>query len=109
MAGFYATYHGPDGLAAIAKRVHESARALAGGLMYIGVFQLNDVYFDTIRLEVPGGEGAVERVRAEALKAGLNFRYREDGTINVAVDETTAPEDLDASVEPLVDLAHAAP
>jgi glycine dehydrogenase len=96
MAGFYATYHGPDGLVRIARRIHESARALAGGLFYIGVYQLNDVYFDTIRLEVPGGSNAAERVRAHALAAGMNFRYRGDGTINISVDETTEPEDLDA-------------
>ena len=96
MAGFYAAYHGPHGLTAIARRVHESARALAGGLMYIGVFQLNDVFFDTIRVEVPGGRAAVERVKCDAVKVGLNFRYRDDGTINIAVDETTEPQDLDA-------------
>jgi glycine dehydrogenase len=96
MAGLYAVFHGPHGLTSIAKRVHESARALAGGLLYIGVYQLNDVFFDTIRVEVPGGAAAVERVRREALAARMNFRYRGDGTINIAVDETTEPEDLDA-------------
>ncbi|PYQ93587.1 MAG: glycine dehydrogenase (aminomethyl-transferring) [Acidobacteria bacterium] len=96
IAAMYAVYHGPHGLASIAKRVHESARALAGGLLYIGVYQLSDLFFDTIRVEVPGGAAAVERVRRAALNARLNFRYRADGTIGIAVDETTEPEDLDA-------------
>src|SRR5438067_7029731 len=96
IAALYAIYHGPHGLASIAQRVHESARALAGGLLYIGVYQLNDLFFDTIRVEVPGGPAAVERVRRAALNARLNFRYRADGTIGIAVDETTEPEDLDA-------------
>src|SRR5437762_225629 len=85
MAGLYAVFHGPHGLTSIAQRVHESARALAGGLFYIGVYQVNDVFFDTIRVEVPGGAAAVERVRREALAARMNFRYRSDGTINIAV------------------------
>ena len=96
IAGLYAVYHGPHGLASIAKRIHESAKALAGGLLYIGVSQVNDVFFDTIRVEVPGGTPAVERIRREALAARLNFRYRADGTINIAIDETTEPEDLAA-------------
>ncbi len=95
IAGLYAVYHGPHGLTSIAKRVHESARALAGGLLYIGVHQLNDVFFDTIRLELPGGAATVEKVRREALASRMNFRYRPDGTINISVDETTEPEDLD--------------
>src|SRR6185436_17735908 len=95
IAALYAVYHGPHGLTAIAKRVHQSARALAGGLLYIGVYQLNDVYFDTIRLEVPGGAAAVERVKRAAESARMNFRYRDDGTINISLDETTEAEDLD--------------
>jgi glycine dehydrogenase len=96
IAALYAVYHGPSGLTSIARRVHESATALAGTLLYIGVYQANTVFFDTIRLEVPGGAAAVERVRDEALRAKMNFRYRADGTINIAVDETTDPDDLDA-------------
>jgi len=96
IAGLYAVYHGPAGLTSIARRIHESATALAGALLYIGVYQANKVFFDTIRLEVPGGTAAVERVRDEALRAKMNFRYRSDGTINIAVDETTDPDDLEA-------------
>jgi glycine dehydrogenase len=97
IAGLYAVYHGPQGLASIAARVHDSARALAGALLYLGVHQVNDVYFDTISLAVPGGVAAVDRVRREAIAARRNFRYRPDGTISIAIDETTAPEDLEAA------------
>ncbi len=64
-----------------------SAQLLERELKALGVRQLNDVYFDTLRLEIP--DGGAERVRQAALSAGLNFRYRADGTINVALDETT--------------------
>ncbi len=96
IAGFYAAYHGPGGLTAIARRIHERAKALAGALVYLGVNQLNDVFFDTIRLEVAGGASVVDRIRTEALRARMNLRYRSDATINIALDETTEPEDVEA-------------
>jgi glycine dehydrogenase len=94
IAGFYAAYHGPRGLTAIARRAHAFAALLERELKPLGVRQLNDVFFDTLRLEVP--DGAPARVRQAALGAGLNFRYRADGTINVALDETTEAGDVAA-------------
>ncbi len=94
IAGFYAAYHGPRGLTAIARRTHAFAALLERELKPFGVRQLNDVFFDTLRLEVP--DGAAERVRQAALGAGLNFRYRADGAINVALDETTVAGDVEA-------------
>ncbi len=96
IAAFYAVYHGPEGLTAIARRVHSLAANLARALSEVGVGQMNGTYFDTLRFEVPGGRAAVERVRQAALAAHLNLRYREDGTINVALDETTDATDVAA-------------
>ena len=96
IAGLYAVYHGPHGLISIARHVHETAMALGGALVWLGVRQVNDVFFDTIRLEVPGGPTAVEKIRREAVAARMNFRYRADGTINIAVDETTDADDVAA-------------
>ena len=89
IAGFYAVYHGPKGLTAIARRVRAYAKLLERELAKIGVRQTNGAFFDTLRLEVPGGKPAAERIRQAALASRINFRYREDGTINVALDETT--------------------
>jgi glycine dehydrogenase len=55
MAAMYGVYHGPDGLRAIASRVHLVAQMLEGGLKLMGVEQRNAYYFDTLRLQVPGG------------------------------------------------------
>ena len=95
MAGFYAVYHGPDGLRDIARRVHARAQSLERTLADLGVRQLNDRYFDTLRLQGP----AHETVRPAAVAACMNFRYRDDGGINVALDETTDSSDLDAIIE----------
>ena len=94
IAGFYAVYHGPKGLTAIARRVHAHARLLERELQKIGVSQHNDVFFDTLRVS---GVDA-ERVRGKALAAHINFRYRADGAINIALDETTNGDDVEAIV-----------
>jgi len=92
MAGFYAVYHGPKGLTAIARRVHATARLLARELGKLGVQQLNADYFDTLYLAVADDE----KLRTTAVAARQNLRYRADGTVNIAVDETTNPSDVEA-------------
>ncbi|MEP7310086.1 MAG: aminomethyl-transferring glycine dehydrogenase [Acidobacteriota bacterium] len=94
IAGFYAVYHGPRGLTAIARRVHGLAQRLERELAALGTRQLNGVYFDTLRLE----SNSVDKVREAALASGMNFRYRPDGDLNVAVDETTCEADVQAIV-----------
>ncbi len=94
IAGLYAVYHGPNGLTAIARRVHACAQLLERALAEIGVAQLNDVYFDTPRFEVPGGVQAVGQIVKAALASGINLGYRRDGTIHVALDETVDLEDI---------------
>jgi glycine cleavage system P protein (glycine dehydrogenase) len=92
IAGLYAAYHGPKGLVAIARRVHAHAKLLERSLADLGIRQLNDQFFDTLRFEVPAG--AAERVRRAALASRVNFRHRPDQTINVAIDETTDISDV---------------
>jgi glycine dehydrogenase len=98
IAGLYAVYHGPKGLTKIANRVHAHAKLLEHELGQLGFRQLNDVYFDTPRFEVAGGADAVERIRKAALKLKVNLGYRRDGTIHVALDETTDTADIAAIV-----------
>ena len=94
IAGLYASYHGPQGLTRIAARVHAYARMLETALAQIGVGQVNELYFDTPRFEVPGGAKAIAGVRAAALAAKINLGYRDDGTIHVALDETVDEGDI---------------
>ncbi len=85
MAGMYGVYHGPEGLKNIASKMHGMAKLVEAGLLSMGFEQTNTVYFDT--LKVSGGDGAGIKELAE--KAGMNFRYFDDGSIGIAVDETT--------------------
>ena len=91
MASMYAVYHGPEGLKAIAGRVHAFAQALERVLGEMGLRQSNAHYFDTLRVDVPAG---VEPIRQRALAAGINFRYLDDKTIGIALNETASIEDL---------------
>jgi glycine dehydrogenase len=94
MAGFYAVYHGPRGLTRIARRVHAQARLLERELTALGLRQVNAAYFDTLKIV----GASVETVRTAALAARINFRYRTDGSINIALDETTTTKDVEAIV-----------
>jgi glycine dehydrogenase len=97
IAGLYAVYHGPKGLTAIARRVHGFAKLLERELAKVGVAQRNEFFFDTLKLEPPAG--TLENIRKAAEKARINLRYRNDGTINLAVDETSTPADIRAIVK----------
>ncbi len=67
------------------------ARSTAG-LGLLGHELLTDVFFDTIRVRPDGDAGAVI---ARALASGINLRDFKDGTLGIALDEATRPEDLD--------------
>jgi glycine dehydrogenase len=98
IAAMYAIYHGPDGLRAIALRVHQVARTIARELAAFGYRQTNMAYFDTLRLEVPSVEGT-QRVREAALRRRMNFRYLDPTHIGITVDETTTTADVQDIVD----------
>jgi glycine dehydrogenase len=91
MAAMYGVYHGPDGLRAIADRIHQLARLLEAELGGLGFTQSNQQYFDTLRVAVPTG---IEPIRTRALAAGINFRYIDTQTIGISVNETVSLADL---------------
>ncbi|WP_308548998.1 aminomethyl-transferring glycine dehydrogenase [uncultured Porphyromonas sp.] len=94
MSGFYAVYHGPEGLRDIAHRIHAYAGYLADQLVAMGYKQLNDNFFDTLYIELPEGLSA-EKLREIALDCQVNLRYYEDGRhIGISIDETTLESDL---------------
>jgi glycine dehydrogenase len=93
MAAFYAVYHGPAGLRAIAARVHDQVRRLAGGLDASRWRQTNAAYFDTIRMESTVAE--IARVRTTAESRGINLRYPSAGVLQVSLNETVTDDDVD--------------
>ena len=93
MASMYAVYHGPKGIRAIAERTHILAQLLGHHLKSMGYNQVNQHFFDTLRLEMDGM--MVEEIRRIALAHETNFYY-EDNAVQISLDETVGMDALKA-------------
>lgn len=93
MAGFYAVYHGAEGLKDIAGRIHSYAGFLSRELEKLGYKQLNKDYFDTLKIELPA-QVSISALREIALECKVNLRYFDSGLVGVSIDETTQPTDI---------------
>jgi glycine dehydrogenase len=91
MAAMYAVYHGPDGLAGIARDVHRKAARLAATLRAHGVAAARAGFFDTIQVSLPGGAAAAA---GRAREAGYNLYLAGPDTLQIACDETTTDAHL---------------
>ena len=89
IAGMYAVYHGPEGLRAIAGRVHGLAVDFASRLGHAGIDVVHGRFFDTITVRVPG---RADELLAAALDEGVNLRRVDADTLGISFDETTTPE-----------------
>ncbi len=93
MAGFYAVYHGAEGLKDIAGRIHATAGFVAQEIEKLGYKQLNRDFFDTLRFELPANV-SIQALREIALECKVNLRYFDNGLVGLSVDETTQPTDV---------------
>jgi len=88
MASFYAVYHGPEGLKAIARRIHSLASLVSDELLAMGYRQLNESFFDTLTIALP--ESITEEdIRNHAEMREINLRYYGDGRVGLSIDEST--------------------
>jgi glycine dehydrogenase len=94
VASFYAVYHGPRGIRAIADRVHGHTAALALGLKKLGVRVAKARFFDTLRIE--GEPSRVDAWVAGARARRMNLRRIDDRSLGIALDETTSAAEVDA-------------
>jgi glycine dehydrogenase len=99
MAAMYAVYHGPDGLTAIARRVHRQALALAEGLRGCGVEVMHDAFFDTVLARVPGRARAVV---AAARERGINLGLVDGDQVRVACDAVTTDAHVAAVLDAMI-------
>ena len=83
MSAFYAMWHGPAGLRAIAERVHDFA-----GRLQVATQSRNGNVFDTVTVDVKNAS----EVHAKAVAAGINFRRISDTEIRISFDEETTEE-----------------
>jgi len=92
MASMYAVYHGPEGIKAIASRVHEKTKDLANALQTSGYKIVHDQFFDTIRIDL--SKQSSQDLKESAESINLNFRYYDNGDIGISLDETISKGDL---------------
>ncbi|MCY7361539.1 MAG: glycine dehydrogenase (aminomethyl-transferring), partial [Ignavibacteria bacterium] len=91
-AGMYAVYHGPEGLKSIAKKVHSLTKLLEAGLKQLGIKQLNELYFDTINIDID--KDKISDLRKLAESKQINFRYFESA-VGISVNEVTELNDIE--------------
>ena len=95
MVGFYAVYHGAEGLRRIAEHIHSAAATVAEALEALGCTLLHRSFFDTI--EVTNVDAAV--VQSLALERGINFFYPASEGVRMSFDEVTTDEEIATIIE----------
>lgn len=92
IASMYAVYHGPEGLTAIARRVHSLADRFAASASAAGFGVHSDAFFDTV---VITSGPSLETLVSRALDAGFNVRAFAGGDVGVSFDETVTEAELE--------------
>ncbi|KAF6768525.1 hypothetical protein AHF37_08520 [Paragonimus kellicotti] len=91
MAGFYAVYHGPNGLKQIATRVHRNTMRLAVALSKAGLS-----VFDTLQIKPSAVSLSLDVIKQRAAQNQINLRYYPDGeTVGISLDETVNEKDFE--------------
>ena len=96
IASMYAAWHGPDGLRAIAERVHAHAATLAAGVRSVsGISLRHEHFFDAIAIEA-GSPARADQILAAAASAGFELRRLDSTGVGIATDELTSAADVAA-------------
>ncbi|RTL12131.1 MAG: glycine dehydrogenase (aminomethyl-transferring) [Neisseriaceae bacterium] len=91
MAGFYATYHGADGLKAIAKRITYLANLLAHNLRHYGVKVFNqDCLFDTLSFEHADAAALMTKLNDNGYAIGSH-----EGKLFISVGESASLPEIE--------------
>jgi len=83
MSAFYAMWHGPAGLKAIAERVHGFAARLQAA-----IDNREDALFDTVHVVVDNAE----EIHQKAVAKGINFAKVDSRQLRISFDEVTTEE-----------------
>ena len=102
MAGMYAVYHGPQGLRAIAGRIHRLAAILAEGLKRAGITVLSKTFFDTLQIDLGAKAHSIYQ---GALATGFNLRQVRTGVLGIALNEKTTLDDVAALIKLIAGVA----
>ena len=100
MAGFYAVYHGKEGLLAIANKINSLASSLRKNLDKLGFESINDHFFDTLVIKT---KGKTESIHKRALDNQINLRRIDSESVGLSLDETSSFDDLNKLLEIFAD------
>lgn len=106
MASMYAVYHGPKGLRDIAANIHRKTTVLAAQLKTIGYEIKAANYFDTLQVLLPTDVTATA-IKELAEKQHINFRYIDNRSVGVSLDEATGLSDLQKILDVFATVAQA--
>jgi len=97
MAGMYAVYHGPNGIKAIAERIHILTKLVDLSLKKLGFNQSNENYFDTLKINfAQQNEEQIASIKEKAISKKINFNYIYPNAIGISLSEVT---ELDDAIE----------
>ena len=105
LAGAYAVYHGPQGIKSIAKRTYDFAHLLNDGLIKLGYQQENELFFDTLKINIFNHDEK-ELLNCNIQAKGINLRYyRNESSVGISVDEVTTLNDIEILLDSFADAA----
>ena len=91
MAGFFAIYHGPQGLIGIAKDVHKKTCALFNAIKTSDHKIINNIFFDTISIRLSGD---VSEIKTRLLNTNININWFDNNLVSISIDEATTSYDV---------------
>ena len=92
MAGFYAIYHGPEGLKKIAQSIHSRAIALAKGVNDLGYDLKSSSFFDTVTVH---SKSHTQEIFLRAQDQQMNLRMLDESHISISLDEATTDLEIE--------------
>ncbi|MDF1517878.1 MAG: aminomethyl-transferring glycine dehydrogenase, partial [Lutibacter sp.] len=95
MAGMYAVYHGPKGLIYIAEKIQNLTATLSTGISKLNLKQLNNVFFDTLTVEVSDAD----KIKELAESSAINFFYPGNSQVSISINETSNLDDINEILE----------
>ncbi|CAN0070897.1 unnamed protein product, partial [Discosporangium mesarthrocarpum] len=94
MAACYGVYHGPEGVKAIAERIHGMAVVTAEVLKAAGFGLPSSEFFDTFSVDVAKAGKTAEAVRSSCEAQGINVRVIDESTVGLSFGESITKTDV---------------
>ncbi|MGH1471357.1 MAG: aminomethyl-transferring glycine dehydrogenase [Cellvibrionaceae bacterium] len=91
ISAFYGMYHGPDGLKAIASKIHQLTLQLATSVEKNGFSLSQNSFFDTLDILVGDKQN---NIYEKALSSNINLRKIGDDRLGISINETTSETDI---------------